>query len=117
MRLGVVLAANFWGKTKTVTQTVVIILIWIFELILYRAPMIKPEVRIIEMILIGITGAVSVLSILCAASLIFSVWRFDQIIGVKTLVNSKELNVIVKADEVIKTQYAPRKSVDIKSNS
>jgi CDP-diacylglycerol--glycerol-3-phosphate 3-phosphatidyltransferase len=64
MRLGVVLAANFWGKTKTVTQTVVIILIWIFELILYRAPMIKPEVRIIEMVLIGITGAVSVLSIL-----------------------------------------------------
>ncbi len=64
MRLGVVLGANFWGKAKTVTQTVVLILIWIMELILYRLPDYKPEVRIIDMVLIGITGAVSVLSIL-----------------------------------------------------
>ena len=64
MRVGVVLAANFWGKAKTVTQTVVLILIWIGELLIFRVPEIQPAVRIIDMVLIAITGAVSVLSIL-----------------------------------------------------
>ena len=50
-------------------------------------------------------------------SLIFSIFRFEQIIEIKTLANSKELHALVKPDEVLKTIYAARISIDTKSNS
>jgi CDP-diacylglycerol--glycerol-3-phosphate 3-phosphatidyltransferase len=63
MRIGVVLGANIWGKAKTVIQTATLIIIWMLELALYQFPHWIGPVRIVEVVMVATTGAVSVLSI------------------------------------------------------
>lgn len=62
-QIGVVLAANFWGKLKTLVQTLVLITICWLEFFPHYWPEIEAWTKPLNMVLIGITGAVSVLSI------------------------------------------------------
>lgn len=62
--LGVVLAANMWGKLKTLVQTLVLIALCWLEFFTHYWPSIASWVKPLNMVLIGITGAVSMLSII-----------------------------------------------------
>lgn len=63
MRYGVVLAANFWGKLKTLIQTLVLIALCWLQFFTHYWPAIDSWVAPLNMVLIGVTGAVSLLSI------------------------------------------------------
>lgn len=61
---GVMLAANFWGKLKTLVQTLVLIAICWLVFFTHYWPEIASWVDPLNMVLIGVTGLVSVLSII-----------------------------------------------------
>lgn len=62
--LGIMLAANFWGKLKTLIQTLVLIALCWLEFFIHYWPSIASWVKPLNMVLIGITGLVSLLSII-----------------------------------------------------
>ena len=64
MSRGVVLGANFWGKLKTLVQTLVLIALCWLEFFIHYWSWIASWVRPLNMVLIGVTGLVSVLSII-----------------------------------------------------
>jgi CDP-diacylglycerol--glycerol-3-phosphate 3-phosphatidyltransferase len=64
MARGVVLGANFWGKLKTLVQTLVLIALCWLEFFVHYWPWIAVWVKPLNMVLIGVTGLVSVLSII-----------------------------------------------------
>ncbi|MCA8914602.1 MAG: CDP-alcohol phosphatidyltransferase family protein [Planctomycetes bacterium] len=64
LNLGVVLGANFWGKLKTLVQTLVFIALCWLEFFCHYWPWIESWVKPLNMALIGVTGLVSVLSII-----------------------------------------------------
>jgi len=64
MARGVVLGANIWGKLKTLVQTLVLIALCWLEFFIHYWPWIASWVRPLNMALIGVTGLVSVLSII-----------------------------------------------------
>jgi CDP-diacylglycerol--glycerol-3-phosphate 3-phosphatidyltransferase len=61
---GVMLAANFWGKLKTLVQTLVLITICWLVFFTYYWPWIGVWTRPLNITLIAVTGLVSVLSII-----------------------------------------------------
>ncbi|MBK9975590.1 MAG: CDP-alcohol phosphatidyltransferase family protein [Planctomycetes bacterium] len=63
-RHGLVLAANFWGKTKTLVQTLVFIAMCWFEFFCEYWPSIAVWVKPANLVMISVTALVSVLSIL-----------------------------------------------------
>lgn len=63
-RLGVALAANFWGKLKTLVQTLVLITLCWFEFFVMYWPHIAAWVKPANIAMISVTAAISVLSIL-----------------------------------------------------
>lgn len=63
-RLGVALAANFWGKLKTLVQTLVLITLCWFEFFVMYWPHIAAWVKPANIVMISVTAAISVLSIL-----------------------------------------------------
>jgi len=62
-RLGLVLAANFWGKLKTLVQTLVLITLCWFEFFVQYWPEIAVWVKPANIAMISVTAAISVLSI------------------------------------------------------
>lgn len=63
-RHGLMLAANVWGKLKTLVQTLVLITLCWFEFFVMYWPQIAVWVKPANIVMISVTAAISVLSIL-----------------------------------------------------